>query len=297
MADITTGMNDRAIRTSPRPLCLLCGQPGRMLYSELSDRLFGVPGSWNTRTCPSSACGLLWLDPQPLTDDLPRLYENYYTHTAPAEAPERHLYRFLLRLTPIHRQRQRLDARYLDDLPPGRLLEIGCGAGQWLVNMQRLGWSVQGQEVDPHITPPTGVPIHIGPLDTAPFTPQSFDAVALNHVIEHVPDPVAFLATCRRFLRPGGRLVAITPNTDGDGHRTFGPDWLGLDPPRHLHVFNPRNLRTVAERAGLHNITIETTSARSVGVALAGYKKFRKIRAVLFQLRAHGEVCVLKAGP
>jgi len=289
-------MNERAIRTRDCPRCPLCQHEGRWLYRDLPDRLFGAPGLWSIRQCNDAACGLLWLDPMPLAEELPRLYENYYTH-APDTAPKRRLYRLFIRLTPIHRQRQRLDAFYLDDLPPGRLLEVGCGAGQRLAHMQQLGWQVQGQEIDPRITSSSNVPIHIGPLDTAPFAAQSFDAAALNHVIEHVPDPVALLATCRRFLRPSGRLVAITPNSDGDGHRAFGPDWLGLDPPRHLHVFNPRNLHTVAERAGFHDVVIETTAARSVGVALAGYKKFRKLRAVLFQLRARAEVCVLKATP
>jgi SAM-dependent methyltransferase len=285
-----------SIQARDCPRCPLCQRDGHWLYRDLADRLCGAPGLWNIRQCTDAGCGLLWLDPMPLDEELPRLYENYHTHDTVA-APERTLYHLLLRLTPIHRQRQRLDAFYLDDLPPGRLLEVGCGSGQRLARLQQLGWQVQGQEIDPRINATPGIPIHIGPLDTAPFVPQSFDAVALNHVIEHVPNPVAFLATCQRFLRPGGRLVAITPNANGDGHRAFGPDWRGLEPPRHLHIFNPRNLRTVAERAGLRDIAIETTGARSVGVALAGYKRFRKLRAVLFQLRARAEVCVLKATP
>lgn len=289
-------MNERAIRTRDCPRCPLCQREGRPLYRDLPDALFGAPGLWSIRQCADAACGLLWLDPMPLDEELPRLYENYYTHSADT-APKRRLYHLFLRLTPIHRQRQRLNSFYLDDLPPGRLLEVGCGSGQRLAHMQQLGWQVQGQDIDPRIISSSNVPIHIGPLDTAPFPPHTFDAVALNHVIEHVPDPIALLATCRRFLRPNGRLVAITPNSNGDGHRAFGPDWLGLDPPRHLHVFNPRNLRTVAERAGFHDIVIELSAARSVGVALAGYKKFRKFRAVLFQLRARSEVCVLKATP
>jgi hypothetical protein len=52
------------------------------------------------------------------------------------------------------------------------------------------------------------------------------------------------------LLRPGGTLWIATPNLDAAGHRMFGRDWLGLDPPRHLTVFTRSGLESVVSQAG-----------------------------------------------
>ncbi|MCZ6587745.1 MAG: hypothetical protein O7B24_07355 [Alphaproteobacteria bacterium] len=61
-------------------ICRLCGQPGDVLYRDLTDRLFSVPRAWNFRRCRNAACRLVWLDPQPAEEDFPLIYEDYGTH-------------------------------------------------------------------------------------------------------------------------------------------------------------------------------------------------------------------------
>lgn len=69
--------------------CYLCGREGEPLYRSLSDRLWTVPGIWNFRRCPEAGCGLVWLDPCPVAEDIPLLYENYITHDHPTPRQER----------------------------------------------------------------------------------------------------------------------------------------------------------------------------------------------------------------
>ncbi len=92
-----------------------------------------------------------------------------------------------------------------------------------------------GQDLDPEaareVRRDRGIPVHIGPLETAPYANASFDAVIMSHVIEHVHDPIGLLRACKSFLKPSGVLIALTPNTAGCIHRRFGADWRGLDPP------------------------------------------------------------------
>ncbi|MGD0130090.1 MAG: hypothetical protein ABSF46_32635 [Terriglobia bacterium] len=66
------------IRVQEATTCFLCGGVGTQLYGDLSDRLLDAPGSWNLRCC--KVCEVTWLDPQPLPDDIGKLYGNYYTH-------------------------------------------------------------------------------------------------------------------------------------------------------------------------------------------------------------------------
>jgi SAM-dependent methyltransferase len=90
-------------------------------------------------------------------------------------------------------------------------------------------------------------------VDEAPHPADSFDAVTLSHVIEHLHDPVESLAACLRLLKPGGQIWVATPNVEGLGHRRFGRDWFGLDPPRHLVIFTRRALDRALRSAGFES--------------------------------------------
>lgn len=154
-------------------------------------------------------------------------------------------------------------------LPPGhgrRLLDVGCGSGDFLSRMSARGWRVVGVEPDPKAAETArrnGLDVRNGMLADAAFDSDMFDAIVLSHVIEHVHDPVALLGECSRVLRPGGQVVILTPNLSSIGHRRFGPDWRGLEPPRHLHVFSARALAACVMRVGL-TVTEARTSARLV---------------------------------
>jgi 2-polyprenyl-3-methyl-5-hydroxy-6-metoxy-1,4-benzoquinol methylase len=147
---------------------------------------------------------------------------------------------------------------------------------------------------------------------------MGFDAVIMNHVVEHVHDPVRLLKECNRLLRPGGTFVAVTPNAESYGHKAFGSEWRGLEPPRHLFLFSRRTLREVANRAGFKWVDTRTTAAHALvivkaslqmrsspkhdeswlsefrrGVLLAGYQVWMTL--VHLTDKNSGEECILRA--
>jgi 2-polyprenyl-3-methyl-5-hydroxy-6-metoxy-1,4-benzoquinol methylase len=154
-------------------------------------------------------------------------------------------------------------------LSPGagrRVLDVGCGGGDFLQRMRARGWHVVGVEPDPVAAArarDADLDVRDGSLADAAFPNDTFDAIVLSHVIEHVHDPIGLLRECARVLRPGGILQLMTPNLESVGHATFGADWRGLEPPRHLHVFSSRALSTCVRYAGL-DVTEVRTSARWV---------------------------------
>ena len=64
-----------AIRSNPKTHCTLCRGEGKCLYSNLTDRLFGAPGEWNLKRCTNPGCGLVWLDPMPIEEDIGKAYQ------------------------------------------------------------------------------------------------------------------------------------------------------------------------------------------------------------------------------
>jgi len=247
---------------------------GTSLYQGLLDRLFGAPGSWGIRRC--DACSLLWIDPAPLPSELSKAYRSYYTHAGEEGSGSAGcwirrridgLYGHLVHYSGLLRARRRLLRRPLDRMPPGVALEIGCGDGSFLVQLQAAGWEVTGVDSDPLAAQAAldkhGITVQVGFFEECRFPEESFDLIVMNHVIEHVVDPVALLSRCAHLLREGGALLMVTPNGAGVGHALFGSSWRGLEPPRHLQIFSPRALASALARGGLEAVSLRTTSVNA----------------------------------
>lgn len=152
---------------------------------------------------------------------------------------------------------------HLPLIPGGRLLDIGCGDGAYLEWMRKLGWEVEGVEVDPQAADAArrrGLVVHGKNLQAAGFEDGRFDAVVLTHVLEHVHDPEGLLRECYRVLRVGGIIRVLVPNIASYGHHRLRTRWPGLDPPRHLYHFTIQSLKKLAVQAGF-NVEIGTSSA------------------------------------
>jgi 2-polyprenyl-3-methyl-5-hydroxy-6-metoxy-1,4-benzoquinol methylase len=340
----TVPQRNDGIEANVAPDCLICGRPGVPIHTELRDRIFDVPGSWKHRTC--RRCHLTWLDPRPTDDSIGALYQEYFaTDAVPAPRPSlmraaanAHAlqalgYRVEPVVAPISKRliaRSGLmaeiaagDVLYLPNREGGKVLDVGCGGGQLLANLQALGWEVAGLEPEPRSAAAAAhllkVPIFEGGIETAELPPAHYDAIVMSHVIEHLPYPVAALRRCAAALKPGGRLYMLTPNTASLGRRIFGTRWLHWDVPRHIFIYDAHSLRRVAEMAGLHVVEQRTIArkarwawrasrmiSRSIRPTDEGLSSARtdKLAAAAFQLVEHalkrfvpaGEELLLVAG-
>jgi SAM-dependent methyltransferase len=142
----------------------------------------------------------------------------------------------------------------------GNLLDVGCGNGAFVREARDMGWSVRGIDVDREAIAAgsaAGLPVTLGGVtDLLDEQPEPrFAAITLNHVIEHLHEPVAELQRVRRLLVPGGAVWIATPNADGLAHRMFCENWVGLDPPRHLFAPTRTGMSAVLRSAGFEAIT------------------------------------------
>jgi SAM-dependent methyltransferase len=133
------------------------------------------------------------------------------------------------------------------------MLDIGCGAGQYLLEMQAQGWVVYGAELSRAAAEAgrrAGLDIRGGELMQAGFGDAMFDFVRSNHSFEHIPNPEPVLAEIRRVLKPGGKLFIGVPNIEGAMARLFGRYWWYMGLPVHTYSYSPRNLSLLLERCG-----------------------------------------------
>jgi 2-polyprenyl-3-methyl-5-hydroxy-6-metoxy-1,4-benzoquinol methylase len=269
--------------------CPACRSARRGLeLTGLVDLAFGAaPGQWTMQRCGD--CGSTYLDPRPNQETIHLAYRNYYTHTESSPAPLKsgsqwlhraigNAYRnrlFGTRLEPAialgsvvapffpkASGRIRAQGRGLErlDVRNGRVLDIGCGNGDFLMLAREMGWhpfGVEFDEVAANLARAQGIEVFGGRLATLRDMYDSFfDAVTLCHVIEHLSDPVSALQDCYMVMKPGAYIWIETPNIDSVGYETYGRFWRGLEPPRHLTIFGQSSICDMLRRAAFAAIKV-----------------------------------------
>ncbi|MDY6793025.1 MAG: class I SAM-dependent methyltransferase, partial [Thermodesulfobacteriota bacterium] len=254
--------------------CPLCKSIGFFSFQG-RDLLYNKPEIYKYMEC--SRCAAVYQEPMPSLDEIVRYYpDDYdvYTNIPPLKPFSwskrgvlRYKYNYshlnvpmLFRLISpaISFFLYRDEIRFIRK---GKGLDIGCGNGKFIRDMNFLGWQFEGVEFNPiavDICHKAGLKVFQGDLHSAAFKDNSFDIVTTRQVIEHIPEPVNFIKEIARILKSGGRLVIKTPNSKSLGRRWFGKFWFANEIPRHLILFCPTNLNMLARRFGLRQITVKT---------------------------------------
>jgi len=286
------------MKSAPQPKCHCCGAQGDVLFTGLTDRLFGCHGDWNMRKCSNDDCGLLWIDPFPLEEEIHKAYKVFTTHVdnVPKESGLRKLlgavkqgylqvrygysegvgapwYKLLSPLAllfPGGSSGLEYLSVFLPAPKPGqKLLEVGCGNGQTLATMRKMGWDVEGVDVDPvslELAKSRGLVVHQGRLNELKLKAEGYDAIYMHHVVEHLHDAAGMIAECARILKPAGKLVIVTPNARSLSLSIFKENWYPLDPPRHIYLYSSGNLGQLLEKAQL-----KVTKNSSISRAAKGF--------------------------
>ena len=158
-----------------------------------------------------------------------------------------------------HANNRRTWKRISENVRSGaRILEIGVGSGSFLAFARDRGCSVLGCDLSPsvcnRVSRRYGVPMHCGPVDQIPVGPN-FDIAILNHVLEHVAEPVTLLTAVRQRMRPGGLVHIAVPNIEC--WEATLPGWNSYE-PYHLTYFSPATLASAVAKAGISIVRQET---------------------------------------
>ena len=229
--------------------CDLCGSEASEEVLSGHDRLTGLPGTFRFVRC--SKCGLIRQNPRLTRAALLQYYPESYPSFAESIGSRAGILRHIdYRVGQL--RRVRLVRRLCRT---GRVLDVGCGTGDFLFEMGKLrGWQVLGVEPNRyacrHAQHLLSDGVICGTLSNAAIADNSFDIVTLWNTLEHVHDPKSNLHQANRVLRPDGFLLVSVPAASSLLCRWSGAYWAEWDLPRHLHIFSRNTIEALLEETG-----------------------------------------------
>lgn len=240
--------------------CLICENADDNRRHQAREMMFGFRDPFTYLECGRCGCLQLLDPPSDLAKYYPPHYYSFQKH-GPLKTKLRqqwaahtlrggHPLGWLVRqLHGDHDSMQAVRRARLD--PAARILDVGCGQGHLLQDLQHLGFkSLAG--ADPFIAEevrlPGGLVIHKRALaDLAGV----FDVIMLHHSFEHMDQPAEVMCQLSRLLAPEGLVMIRIPVAGSFAWRHYGVNWVNLDAPRHFFLHTPRSIELLAARAGL----------------------------------------------
>lgn len=301
MSQVSLASRETATRFE-EVLCPLCNMEAARPAFTSTDIQFG--GSEEFQFVKCTRCGLYYMNPRPVLDCIGDYYpQNYYSYSnAPEARVAGHSWKPATTTSQIElkqalskrragyvvyralKQIKTLVSSLSPGVPsnirlgtpvgePGRILDIGCGAGHFLDGLKSAGWETWGVDISADAARTAeahGHHVISGDVTRVDLPAHYFDVVRLWHTLEHVHDPVSVLQAARACLKPGGNLIIGVPNVSSLPARWFGKYWMGWDIPRHMWGFNPTTLRRLADASGYQTAGVWTYSMPiMIGVSLA----------------------------
>jgi len=239
--------------------CNFCNYKKFTFLYHSHDRIYNIDGKFSSYQC--NRCKLIFTNPQPDNKTLIKHYPKNKYYSFIGEKPKKtkiFIYKHLfskkrnlfikLLLKPI---RQFFRSTII--LPNKKILDVGCGAGNFLLLMKQFKmkcWGIEPGNFNKAFSNKHQLNITKGTLKETNFPNNFFDIITINHVLEHVNNPSEDLKELYRILKPNGYLIIGVPQSNSLNHKIFKEYWVQLDIPRHLFTFSTKNIKIHSEKIG-----------------------------------------------
>ena len=190
-------------------------------------------------------CGLLFTEPRPKPEEIGKYYqsEEYYSHQENKKGFVPRIYETVKSVN--LKKKYKMATKGLE---PGRMLEIGSGAGDFLHTMEKRRWTCTGiepSESAKEIATKKVKATLLNPQEIDQLKDESFDLITMWHVLEHVDNLKEEIKQLQRLLKKGGRLVLALPNFKSADAQYYKEYWAAYDVPRHLNHFCRESINNI----------------------------------------------------
>ena len=234
--------------------CPWCGSGKAQINLWLKDEFLTKE---DFHICECLNCGLLYTMPRPDKEKIGAYYksEAYYSHQENKKGFIPKVYERVKSINLKYKYRLATSG-----MQSGKLLDIGCGVGDFLHTAEMHGWECIG--VEPSEDAKTiaqkrmkGTIITSEELES--FPDGAFDVITMWHVLEHVDDLKWQVAQLQRLVKPSGRVVIAVPNYKSYDGQYYKEHWAAYDVPRHLNHFNRITLSKIFKTSGLELVKMD----------------------------------------
>jgi SAM-dependent methyltransferase len=227
-------------------LCNICG--GATTPIQVKEQMLGMGEYFRYNQCIE--CGHTHLDHLP--EDLDKYYNTneYYSfndENSFAGQPKKRRLKFAAALKAFLSIKKNIPK-------DSDVLDYGCGAGHFVKELKELGYS-NARGFDPFLPKDIYLDqqLYLTSNINALGIPH-WDIITLNHVFEHLADPIKELVELRQLLKTGGKLLLRFPVIDSYAFKKYQANWVQFDAPRHINLFTRKSIRLAVEKAGGFNI-------------------------------------------
>ena len=207
--------------------------------------------------CECLNCGLLYTMPRPDKEHIGAYYksEEYYSHQENTKGFIPKVYERVKKFNLKHKYRLATNG-----LEVGKMLDIGCGVGDFLHTAEEHKWECIGVEPSEEaraIAQKRMKSKILSSEDLENIPDGYFDVITMWHVLEHVDNLKWQVAQLQRLVKKNGRVVIALPNYKSYDGQYYKELWAAYDVPRHLNHFNSTTLTKIFKTSGLELVKID----------------------------------------
>ncbi|TRZ96079.1 class I SAM-dependent methyltransferase [bacterium] len=224
--------------------CPICGSSKHSVFLKSKDFRFGISND-TFQVVKCHGCGFLFLNPRPIKSSIGSFY--------PADFNQRDRSFLYKIIEPYFKITQKSTINLLQKYKnSGKVLDIGCGNGDFVFAMLKTGYDAWGVEPNPGserlASKQLKGRILYKDLQECNFAIRTFDIITLFQSLEHIHDLNELFREIGRIAKDDAILYICVPNTDFFEFRIFGPYAYNLEVPRHLYFFTPETLSKLLEK-------------------------------------------------